>query len=164
MILDDEAGVHFLDGPRRWEAAARHWRLRLGYFPEFGSSCDLEAAFCCAALVLPDDTWADTGSVPLSITAARTPNRKRVLIVLVQSLCAFKCTNTVPALSVPSSGNAATGSGAGLLAPIFLRLARDCWRGRVFALQPTDDATRPFVEARRFDKPLVESLETNRFN
>ena len=115
VILDDEAGVRFLDGPRRWEAAAPHWRLGLGYFPEFGSSCDLGAAFCCAALVLPDDTWADTGSAPLNITAARTANRKRVLIVLVQSLCAFKGSNTVPALSVQSSGNAATGSGAGSL-------------------------------------------------
>jgi hypothetical protein len=93
--------------------------------------------------VLPDDTWADAGSVPLNITAARTANRKRVLIVLVQSLCAFKGSNTVPALSVQSSGNAATGSGAGSLAPILLGLARDRWRSRVLDLQPTDGATGP---------------------
>ena len=49
-------------------------QIRLYYLPEFGELCFApERVFCCAASVLPEDTWADTVSVPLSMTA----NRKR---------------------------------------------------------------------------------------
>ncbi len=54
------------------------WRLgayATSYLPEFGGSwCEPEAAFCCAALVLPDDTWADTA--PQDMTAAKTANSR----------------------------------------------------------------------------------------
>ena len=49
------------------------------YLPEFGDSCFLsEAAFCCAAFVLPDDTWADAMSQ--SMTDAKRANSILVLI------------------------------------------------------------------------------------
>ena len=49
------------------------------YLPEFGGSCFLsEAAFCCAAFVLPDDTCADASSQ--SMTAAKRTNSILVLI------------------------------------------------------------------------------------
>jgi hypothetical protein len=55
--------------------------IKLCYLPEFGWPCFWsDAAFCCAALVLPDDTWADTVSVPLSMTATKTATRKHVLM------------------------------------------------------------------------------------
>ena len=41
---------------------------------------ELEAAFCCAALVLPDDTWAALVSVPPSMPAAKIANTKRVAV------------------------------------------------------------------------------------
>ena len=51
----------------------------LCYLPEFGDSCFLsEAAFCCAAFVLPDDTCADAMSQ--SMTAAKRANSILVLI------------------------------------------------------------------------------------
>jgi hypothetical protein len=49
------------------------------YLPEFGGSYFLsEAAFCCAAFVLPDDTCADAMSQ--SMAAAKRANSILVLI------------------------------------------------------------------------------------
>ena len=48
------------------------------YLPEScGSCCGLEAEFCCAASVLPDDTCADAASQVS--TAAKKANSRRVL-------------------------------------------------------------------------------------
>jgi hypothetical protein len=49
------------------------------YLPEFGGSCFFsEAAFCCAAFVLPDDTCAD--AMLQSVAAANKANSILVLI------------------------------------------------------------------------------------
>ena len=77
-VANDEAlGKRIVYGPERWETAGR---LRGCYLPEFGSCFELEAAFCCAALVLPDDTWAALVSVPPSMPAAKIANTKRVAV------------------------------------------------------------------------------------
>ena len=61
------------------KSSEAHGDQGLCYLPEFGDSCFLsEAAFCCAAFVLPDDTCADAMSQ--SMTAAKRANSILVLI------------------------------------------------------------------------------------
>ena len=51
-----------------------------GYLREFGGSCFLsEAAFCCAAFVLPDDTCAD--AMLQSMAAAKRANS--IILILI---------------------------------------------------------------------------------
>ena len=51
--------------------------------PELGASCrGFEAAFCCAALVLPDDTWADAATVPASKTVVTRADIRPVFMVI----------------------------------------------------------------------------------
>jgi hypothetical protein len=46
------------------------------YLPEFcGLCCGLDAEFCCAASVLPDDTCAIAGSVAATVAAAKISKR-----------------------------------------------------------------------------------------
>lgn len=56
------------------------------YLPEPGVSfCCFEAAFCCAASVLPDDTCADAAMVPASNAAATIADSKPVLMGVLYS-------------------------------------------------------------------------------
>jgi hypothetical protein len=52
-----------------------------GYLPEYGASCrGFEAAFCCAALVLPDDTCADAVTEAANKTAVTAADITPVLM------------------------------------------------------------------------------------
>jgi hypothetical protein len=65
------------------------------YLPEPGVSlCCFEAAFCCAAFVLPDDTCADAAMVPASNVAATIADSKPVLMGILYSLFAVQWERT----------------------------------------------------------------------
>ncbi len=54
------------------------------------------SAFCCAALVLPDDTWADTVSVPLSIIALDCRNLGRLTALSTISTPSIDALSKIP--------------------------------------------------------------------
>ena len=76
----DPGGYNHSCGDQQFgESCRAHGNTGPCYLPEFGGSCFLsEAAFCCAAFVLPDDTCADAMSQ--SMTAAKRANSILVLI------------------------------------------------------------------------------------
>ena len=62
------------------DALGRRFALA-GYLPEYGASCrGFEAAFCCAALVLPDDTCADAVTEAANKTAVTAADIAPVLM------------------------------------------------------------------------------------